>query len=198
MDDIDKVIWIIFIGTLVANFLLNTGRVQKAIVLCKECLILLNIYTSKIEFASKLLVSLRGCGVEALEGTVTLQLAKLYCNQSKYKEAKELFKKALDIMIEIGDRKGQAACYGILGAVYQSLGQYGKVEEYQKKALVIRKEIGDKKGEAASYGNLGRVYQSRGLHGKAKEYQKKALAIRKEIGDKKGEAACHGNLGTVY
>ena len=83
------------------------------------------------------------CGETALEGHVTLKLAKLYYDQGKYKEAKALLKKALGTMIEIGDRNGQATCYGNLGAVYQALGPYGKAEEYQKKALVIRKEIGD-------------------------------------------------------
>ena len=228
MDDINHVIWITFISTLVADFLLNTGRVQKAIELWKECLILLNIpipgkqeeivrlayevisasifkgyqilndYTSGIEFGSKLLVFLRGCGETALEGKVTLQLAKFYHDQSKYKEAKELYQKALGIIIEIGDRNGQAACYGNLGTVYQSLSQNSKAEEYQKKALVIRKEIGDREGEAACYGNLGIVYQSLGQYGKAEEYQKKALVIGKEIGDREGEAACYGNLGIVY
>ena len=228
MDDINQVIWITVISILVADFLLNTGRVQKAIELWKECLILLNIpilgkqeeivrlaygvisalifkgyqilndYTSGIEFGSKLLVFLRRCGETALEGKVTLQLAKFYYDQSKYKEAKDLYQKALGIIIQIGDRNGQAACYGNLGTVYQSLGQYGKAEEYQKKALVIKKEIGDREGEATCYGNLGSVYRSLGQYGKAEEYQKKALVIRKEIGHKEGEAACYGNLGSVY
>ena len=228
MDDINQVIWITYISILVANFLLNTSRVQKAIELWKECLILLNIpilgkqeeivrlaygvisalifkgyqilndYTSGIEFGSKLLVFLRRCGETALEGKVTLQLAKFYYDQSKYKEAKDLYQKALGIIIEIGDRNGQAACYGNLGTVYQSLGQCGKAEEYQKKALVIRKEIGDREGEATCYGNLGSVYESLGQYGKAEVYIKKALVIRKGIGDREGEAACYGNLGTVY
>ena len=228
MDDIDKVIWITFIGTPVADFLLNTGRIQKAIELCKECLIHLNIailgkqeeivrlayeaissllfkgyqilndYICGIEFGTQLLVFLHGCGEAALERKVTFHLAKLYYDQSKYKEAKELYKKALGIMIEIGDKKGQAACYGNLGTVYQSLSQYGKAEEHQRKALVIRKEISDRKGEAACYGNLGTVYELLGQYGKAEEHQRKALVINKEIGYRKGEAACYGNLGSVY
>ena len=99
---------------------------------------------------------------------------------------------------EIGDKKGEAACYGNLGTVYQSLGEYGKAKIYQENALVITKEIGDKKGAAACYGNLGIVYQSLGEYGKAKTHQENALVIRKEIGDKQGEAACYGNLGTLY
>ena len=99
---------------------------------------------------------------------------------------------------EIGDREGEAKCYGNLGTVRHSLGEYDKAEEYQKKALVITKEISDREGEATCYENLGTVYQSLGEYDKAEEYQNKALVIRKKIGDRKGEASCYENLGNVY
>ena len=225
MKNTEELIWIIWIGTLVANFLLNTSRVLQATELCQECLILLNntaqeqvvellylgIYAmmfmaysqlnnhrSTIICGRKLVNIFRGLGLRAKEGKLTFALAKLYNLQSKYKEAKGLYKKALSIMIETGEKEMEAACYGNLGTVFQSLGEYGKAEEYQRKALAIRKEIGDRKGEAASYGNLGSVSQSLGEYGKAEEYQRKALAIRKEIGDRQGESRCYGNLGTVF
>ena len=46
---------------------------------------------------------------------------------------------------EIGDRKGEVACYVNLGDVYGSLGKYDEAERYPKEALVITKEIGDRK-----------------------------------------------------
>ncbi|XP_066029022.1 tetratricopeptide repeat protein 28-like [Pocillopora verrucosa] len=113
-------------------------------------------------------------------------------------KAKEYVGRALAITTEIGDRSGEASCYGTLGAVFKSLGQYDKAKEYLQKALVITNEIGDKKGEAICYGNLGTVFQSLGQYDKAKEYHQKALVITNEIGDKKGEASCYGNLGTVF
>ena len=225
MDSTDGISWAICIGMPVAGILLNTNRVLHAIHLCRECLILLNNkglakekklaelsnlvihillfkaycflndHTRGIDCGRKLLDFLRGLGFRAKEGDVTFQMAKLYKFQSNYKEAKELYKIALTIMVEIGDKKGEAACYGNAGSMSQCLGEYGKAEEYQRKALAIRKEIGDKEGEAACYGNLGSVSQCLGEYGKAEEYQKKALAIRKEIGDKEGEAECYGSLG---
>ena len=115
-----------------------------------------------------------------------------------YVKAEEYHQKALVIRKEIGDKKGEAADYGNLGTVFQSLGEYVKAEEYLQKALVISKEIGDKKGEASSYGKLGTVFQSLGAYVKAEEYLQKALVVRKEIGDKQGEAVDYGNLGTVF
>ena len=155
MDNTEEIVNTIFIGTFVATFLSNTSRVLQAIKLYKECLILLNnkglekekeivklaytwIYlslfktycllndhTSGTESGKKLLHFLRGCD-EKTEGGVTYKMAELYHLQSKYKEAKGLYEKTLSIMIEIGDRKGQSACYGNLGNVYYPLGEYGK------------------------------------------------------------------------
>ena len=113
MDDLDKVVEAMVIGTAVANFLLNTGRVLKAIELCKECLIhfnieilkkeeeffrvaykaiivltfkgygILNDCTSGIEFGSKLLVFPRSCGETVLEGEVILHL-EIYYHEYKF------------------------------------------------------------------------------------------------------------------
>ncbi|XP_066029053.1 tetratricopeptide repeat protein 28-like [Pocillopora verrucosa] len=113
-------------------------------------------------------------------------------------KAKEYFGRALAITTEIGDRKGEAFCYGNLATVFKSLGQYDKAKEYLQKALVITTEIGDRKGEASCYGNLGSVFKSLGQYEKAKEYYQKALVIRTEIGDRQGEATDYGNLGTVF
>ena len=113
-------------------------------------------------------------------------------------KAKECLGKALEIRIEIGDRKGEATDYANVGTVFHSLGEYGKAKEYLEKALKIRIEIADKNGEGADYGNLGAVFLSLGEYGKAKEYLEKALAIRVEIGDRKGEAADYGNLGANF
>ena len=115
-----------------------------------------------------------------------------------YDKAKEYLQKALFITTEIGDRKGEASCYGNLGTTFQSLGQYDKAKDYLQKALIITTEIGDRKGEASWYGNLGTVFQSLGQYDKAKEYFYKALIITTEIGDRKGEASWNGNLGTVF
>ena len=96
---------------------------------------------------------------------------------------------------EIGDRNGEASCYGSLGNVYTSVGEYDKAREHFQKSLVIMKEIGDRNGEACCYTSLGNVYASVGEYDKAREHFQKSLVIMKEIGDRKGEACCYTNLG---
>ena len=78
-------------------------------------------------------------------------MGTLFLSRGEYDNAKEYINRALVIRIQIGDKKGEAADYGNLGAVFQSLGEYDKAEEYLARALAIRIQIGDKKGEAADY-----------------------------------------------
>ena len=111
--------------------------------------------------------------------------------------AKEFIDKELAIRKEIGDRKGEAACYGRQEAIYSRLGEYKKAKEYYVKENLLTKEIGDRHGEASSYARLGDAC-SPDEYVKAMEYHQKSLTIRKEIGDRSGEAASHGKLGAMF
>ena len=122
----------------------------------------------------------------------------MFKSLGQYDKAKECLEKALFIKTEIGDREGEASCYGTQATVFMSQGQYNKAKEYLQKALVIRTEIGDRKGEAVNYTNLGTTCISLGQYHSAKEYLQKALAINTEIGNREGEASCYGNLGSVF
>ena len=229
MNNIDElIIKAIIIGLVVATFLLNTGRVQKAIDLCKENLFLLNIEalsieqqfrkllyrviyeimfyshcrihdnTSAITYGRKLLFIYRECSETVSEGRLSIHLARLYKSQNKYVEAKELNERAITIMRESRDKRGEANSYGNLGIVFRSLGDYVKAKEYHEKALAISMKIDYREGEATACGNLGTVFQSLGDYVKAKEYYEKALAISMKIDDREGEATACDTLGTVF
>ncbi|CAH3108245.1 unnamed protein product [Pocillopora meandrina] len=206
------------IALLVALFLLNSDRIQKAIKICSECLIFLTCtdQNSKDQFDSALLqfysdiYTILFSAYRHISDYISAERygRKLFDLHREYGimlyklgeslKAKEYFEKALVITIEIGDRGGEASCYGNLGTVFLSVGQYDKAEEYLQKALVITTEIGDRGGEATNYGNLGTVFKSLGQYDKAEKYLQKALVITTEIGDRKGEATNYGNLGTVF
>ena len=225
MDKEDEIAVIFFYGLLVADFLVNTGRVLKALELYKECLVLvnnkamkkqkefvksaykaissgmvmgyqcINDHVNEMECRRKLLDFLRE---RAEEDEVTFHMAHFYACQRKYKEAIELCKKAASVMMKTGDKVREASCYSSIGTWYRFLSNYKKAEEYQKKALFISKETSDQKGEAACYGHLGAVYQCLGKYDRAIEYQEIALVICKEIGDRATEASCYSNLGNGY
>ncbi|XP_022787620.1 G-protein-signaling modulator 1-like [Stylophora pistillata] len=132
-----------------------------------------------------------------------MALAQLVETQNRFLEAKQLFKKAVSIKRETGDKIGEAKACERVGFFFYKLGERFKAKEdikraktvareiqqgeYNERALAIRTKIGERKGEADDSGNLG-----------AKEYLKKGLVVRTEIGDRKGEAADYGNLGTLF
>ena len=212
-------------GFFVATFLLNTGRLVKAIELFKECLVplsnithayvreekvacsvlihrrlyegylLLNDCTTAIEWGRKLLVLLRDSGKRDEEGMISFRLAMIHQDQCKYQEAKELYMEALGIMKETGNKKGVGSCYMNLGTVLFSTGEYAKAKEYQELALTIAKETEDKKLEALCYAYLGIIFQSLNENVKAKECHEQALAITRKIGDRNFEKCCCGILG---
>ena len=125
-------------------------------------------------------------------------MAEVSENQDKYNQAKQLYEREFSIMIQNGDKKGEADACEKLGILCYNLSYYTKAKNCIKRALAIRIEIGDREGEASCYGNLGTVFTSLGEYAKAEEYLEKALAVKIEIGEKGGEASCYGNLGAVF
>ena len=178
MDNISEFLQTIIrynIGSTVAAYLFNTGRIIKAVEIFNECLVLLNgkaletikelttpvvIYvydklldgytlmfdhTRAIECGKKLLETIHNSCQKEQRGMVLLKLANIYYQQSKCEETKQFCEEALSIMIETGNNREIGVCYGNLGTVFISVSQYTKAKEYLQKSLVISKEIGDKK-----------------------------------------------------
>ena len=75
----------------------------------------------------------------------------MFQSVGEYAKAEEYLHKALTIKTEIGDRNGEATCYGNLGNVFAKVGKYSKAKEYLHKVLTIKTKIGDRKGEATCY-----------------------------------------------
>ena len=160
------------IALLVALFLLNSDRIQKAIEISRECLILLNStdQNSKDQFNSVLrqfyidIYTLLFNSYRHISDHISAERygRKLFVLNSKSgimlsklnEILMEYVERALAIATEIGDRSGEASCYLNLGVLLRSLGQYNKAKEYLQKALVIKTEIGDRQGEATCYAHL--------------------------------------------
>lgn len=109
-----------------------------------------------------------------------LNLGTVFLLLGEHVKAKEYHEKALVITIEIGDREGEAVCYGFLGVICQHQEEYVKAKEHEK-ALVIYAEIGNREGEATFYGTLGSISISVDEYAKAEEYLEKAVSMCKDI-----------------
>ena len=191
------------IALAVSVFLLNSDRIQKAIKICSECLILLNStdQNSKDQFDSVLPQFYSDIFTVLFSKMLFVLYRKsgiMLQTPGDNLKAKEYVESTLAIATEIGDRGGEAFCYENLGALLQSLGECKKAQEYLQRAPVIKTEIGDMQGEASCYGNLGTMFLSLGQYGKAQEYLKKAVVIRTETDDREGKATDYENLGYLF
>ena len=98
-----------------------------------------------IQQVIKFLVILLKQGDNANASKLNKELVKLCCHikLELHDESKEFYECALELMKQIGDRKGEAVSYAGLGKLYRSHKEYLEAREYYEKALEIRKEIGE-------------------------------------------------------
>ena len=71
-------------------------------------------------------------------------MAEIYQSQNRHIEAKELYERAINIMVKISDRKGKAGIYGKCGTMLFHLGEFDNAKEYMEKALAITITVGIK------------------------------------------------------
>jgi tetratricopeptide (TPR) repeat protein len=122
----------------------------------------------------------------------------MYEDNGDYDRALVLCKKALEIQLRIGDKKGQGYSYDYLGSIYNEKGDVQKALEHLYKSLKIREEINHKFGVATCYNNIANIYKARGEDDAALPYYVKAAEMMKEAGDPTGEATTLQNLGGFY
>ena len=189
MNNIEEIMEAIFIGLVVATFLLNTGRVLNAIELCKESLVLQNNVNIGPSIKKQI--------CQKFYGAIRKIMFKGYRRISDNTNAITWGRKLLAICRECGDTGQEGMISMALAKVYLTQSMYVEAKELYERANIIMREIGNRAGEASSYGSLGTVFQFLGQYVKAKEYHEKALALNMEMGDRDGEAVRYGNLGTV-
>ncbi|XP_066021422.1 tetratricopeptide repeat protein 28-like [Pocillopora verrucosa] len=221
MSDAAKILKSVQIGLNVVIFLLNTDRVLRATELCNECVILLHNldsgshleisdvlfnafyaisgYTDAERHATKLLDKFNHAW------TLIMEVGDICNTQSRFVEAKQLFKGALTIIKTIGHKGKKALANGRLGNVCTSLGEYQNAKEYHEKnakkycekALAIAIEIGDRRREGTAHLELGVVYHNLNKNRQAKEHLEKAVGVSIAIGDRELEAKAIVNLASV-
>ncbi|XP_066018663.1 tetratricopeptide repeat protein 28-like [Pocillopora verrucosa] len=175
----------------VALFLFNSDRIQKAIEIWNECLILLNNtdQNSEDRFTSLLLLIYR---------FIYTALFGAYRSISDYISAERYGMKLLVLLSETGDLVEEADVSMALAKVIESQNRFTDAKKLYEKAVSIKRQTGEKNGEAIACTRLGNMFYQRGENLKAQEYLQKALVITTEICDREGEAAAYRNLGFVF
>ncbi|WP_188316913.1 AfsR/SARP family transcriptional regulator [Solihabitans fulvus] len=124
-------------------------------------------------------------------------LGTAYWQAGRYEEALEHLRRALILMRDTGNLRGEASVHGNLGTVANILGDYAGALDHFERGLVLMRRAGTRTGEAAAVHNLGVVHAQLGRHAKARECFETALAIRRELGDTSKVASLLADLAHV-
>jgi len=115
----------------------------------------------------------------------------------RYEDAIALFRQALEIARELGDRQAEANLLTNLGLIYTSMRDYSRAEEYFQVALAICRELGNRQAEANLLTNLGTIATDMERYEEAIALFHQALEITRELGNRQAEANLLTNLGTI-
>ena len=130
-------------------------------------------------------------------------LAELYREQGRYKDAEPLFVKALKLLKRIPEQHlNVATIFNNLALLYEAQGRYEEAEPFFTQALEMREELlGEQHPDVAiSLNNLAELYREQGRHDKAEPFFTQALEMREELlGEQHPNVATSlNNLALLY
>lgn len=121
-----------------------------------------------------------------------------YWKKGHYDAALQQYKKSLELMTELNNKRGQSTCFLNIGQVYAERGSYAEAIEYMLKGIRIKEELKEHKGMRIGYNNLGNVYSTMGNYKEGLKCYFKTLKIAEESKDRLGESYAYDNIGTIF
>jgi serine phosphatase RsbU (regulator of sigma subunit)/Tfp pilus assembly protein PilF len=118
--------------------------------------------------------------------------------KGNYEQALLHYKKSLDIMQELGNKRGISTCYLNIGQVNAEQGNYPEAIEFMLKGIKLKEELNEKRGVRIGYNNLGNIYATMGDYKAGLNYYFKALKITEELKDRLGESYAYDNIGIIF
>jgi serine phosphatase RsbU (regulator of sigma subunit) len=118
--------------------------------------------------------------------------------KGEFKPSLDIGTKALSLMKEIGNKKGEAGCYIIIGLDYIDLGDYQKAVIATRKAIQLYEEINDLTGAGTGYNSLANIFFYQNKYKEALSYQFHALKLREQTTDRFGIGMSYNNIGLIY
>lgn len=129
---------------------------------------------------------------------VYIDLGKYLYFTGKYKDARDIYMKALSLYEEFNDQPGQGKAYSGLGDVYFKFGENPESLEMYNKALTYLTGINDLSGEGDVYWGMGNVYFYTGKLDDSMKSYKKALGLYKKNKDWPGLGKVYRTMGDYY
>lgn len=167
--------------------------------LCDSCQHYLRLDPEKAEGLCGMAVqqSLTVADTPTLARAYHLQ-AKLWVPQGKLEEAIELFQKAYDLRVAVGDLQGGAKSLNNLAVCLREQGLYREAIKRAGEAILIKRKLGDEDGEATSLRLIANCYLFLGKYDSTRTFVQQALNIHEQTGNEKGKASCYNTMGASY
>jgi tetratricopeptide (TPR) repeat protein len=121
----------------------------------------------------------------------------VFSQESNYYMALEMYQKALQIYLEIGQKINISKAYNNIGIVYKSQQNNTKALEYFKRAFKLQEEIGEQTA-AVTLTNIGVIYAEKGEKTQALQYYQKAEKLFQKMDNKRGFALLNNYFGDFY
>jgi predicted ATPase/serine/threonine protein kinase len=121
----------------------------------------------------------------------------LACEQADYASADPLFREALDIARQLGDKRAIAVSLNALGVNDRNRGKAATAHSLFEESLLLWRELGDQKAAARSLSNLANVFKSQGDYARARALHAECLSIFSGLGDRTGVAWSLNSQGDV-
>lgn len=156
----------------------------------------------RIRWREAALAAARRLKLRDAEGMHLHSLGSAYLDLGQPHRAIEFCERALTILREVGDRRGEGNALGNpstllragLGMAYADLGEPRRAIELHEQALAIFRDIGDRRGEGDGLRHLGLAHDLLGEPHRAIRFYEQALAIFREVGDSRREGNALWNL----
>ncbi len=143
------------------------------------------------------LPTIEGARAAQIESAARINLGRIAEHLGEPEEALEHYRRALEIQVTGGDRRGQARTLSNLGVLLSGLGELDAAMARYAEAVAIIEEIGDPRWLSRVLSNIGYAYRSVGEPRRASISFERALELSRQAGDRRGEAATLDNLGLV-
>ncbi|WP_224488733.1 tetratricopeptide repeat protein [Robertkochia flava] len=119
-------------------------------------------------------------------------------NLGNYAEAETLYRKAIDLSLQISEKYNLANAYSNMGSLKSRMEDYPKALEWHRRALEIREKENLSLGICQSLNHLGVVYSLLGDLAKSEENFKRALDIGVQMGYAKQVIEASVPLKDIY
>ena len=129
---------------------------------------------------------------KALKGAARLAWAQGDCAH-----AEALGERSLDLYRTVGDTRGSAAVFNLLGLVAQARGDFKTTTALYSESLTLCRELDDRRGIAAALNNLGEVARVQGEQERAAALYEESLALFRTLPDKLSIADVLIGLGSI-